>query len=74
MRSQCLIQKQMQGLSLSNEETKTEYHLKTKSGVLMAVFQHREHAEEYRQKQLDKWGQKAPIALLFRVTTTIEQL
>jgi hypothetical protein len=75
MQSQCLIQKQINGLPITDhEEYKIEYHLKTRSGVLIAVYDDLERAEEFRQAQIDKWGKSAPVALIFHVITITKQL
>ncbi len=70
----CPVVKQIHVLPLMEEDFKVEYHLKTKSGTIMATFEDQELAEAYRDQQINKWGNKAPIGIIYRVTTITEKL
>lgn len=66
MRSQCLIQKQVNGLSITDrEEYKIEYQLKAQSGrTVMSFDQEKRAREEANRRGL----------ACFRVTTITEKL
>jgi len=73
--NQHLVHRQMEGLPLCSEnESKAEYHLKTKSGKLVAVVSDEERVGTFIEERIAKHGDKVAPLSVFRVTTITEKL
>jgi hypothetical protein len=74
MHPQPIIQAQLKGEELPNQNTKIEYQLRTNTGVVASSFDRLELVQPYIDSRDAKWGNKAPSLALFRVTTITEKM